>query len=74
MSRAGAYRAEPGSVASAQVAVRIGTLVWVIVGITGSVVITLNDGNVQNWILTSIIGLVSGILGLAFLRRKARGR
>lgn len=74
MSRAGAYRAEPGSVASAQVAVRIGIGTWVIAGITGSVVIVLNDGNVQHWIMTSIIGLASGILGLAFLRRKARGR
>lgn len=74
MSRTGAYRAEPGSVASAQVAVRIGTLAWVIAGITGAVVLAANDGNVQQWILTSIIGIASGILGLAFLRRKARGR
>jgi hypothetical protein len=74
MSRTSAYRAEPGSVTSAQVAVRIGTLAWVIAGITGAVVIALNDGNVQQWILMSIIGITSGVLGLAFLRRKARGR
>ncbi|CAB4675481.1 unannotated protein [freshwater metagenome] len=74
MSRTGAYRAEPGSVASAQIAVRVGTYAWVIAGIIGTVVSTVNDGNVQLWILMSGIGIASGVLGLAFLRRKARGR
>jgi hypothetical protein len=74
MSRTGAYKAEPGSVASAYFAVRVGTYVWVIAGIVGTVVLVVNDGNVQQWILMSVIGIASGVLGLAFLRRKARGR
>ena len=73
MSRTGAYKAEPGSVASAYIAVRVGTYVWVLAGIIGAVVLAVNDGNVQQWILMSVIGITSGVLGLAFLRRKARG-
>ncbi len=74
MSRTSAYRAEPGSVASAQVAVRIGTLAWVIAGAIGAIVVSRNDGNVQQWLFMSVIGIASGVLGLVFLRRKARGK
>lgn len=74
MSRTSAYRAEPGSVASAQVAVRIGTLAWVIAGVVGAVVLKTQDGNVQQWLLMSTIAIASGVLGLVFLRRKAQGK
>ncbi|MDD2818784.1 MAG: hypothetical protein PHN51_09965 [Candidatus Nanopelagicales bacterium] len=74
MSRTSAYRAEPGSVASAQVAVRIGTLAWVIAGVVGAVVLKTQDGNVQQWLLMSAIAITSGVLGLVFLRRKAQGK
>ena len=74
MSRTSAYRAEPGSVASAQVAVRGGTLAWVMAGVIGAVVLKANDGNIQQWVLMSTIGIASGVLGLVFLRRKAQGK
>ena len=69
MSRTSAYRAEPGSVASAQVAVA-----WVMAGVIGAVVLKANDGNIQQWVLMSTIGIASGVLGLVFLRRKAQGK
>ena len=74
MSRTSAYRADPGSVASAQVAVRVGTLAWVMAGVIGAVVLKANDGNIQQWVLMSTIGIASGVLGLVFLRRKAQGK
>jgi len=61
-------------VASAQVAVRIGTLAWVIAGVVGAVVLKTQDGNVQQWLLMSAIAITSGVLGLVFLRRKAQGK
>ncbi|MFA7324321.1 MAG: DUF2530 domain-containing protein [Candidatus Nanopelagicales bacterium] len=73
MSRTSAYRAEPGSVASAQVAVRVGTVCWLAAAVVGSVVIERNDGELSDWLMMCAIGTISGLLGLVFLRRKARG-
>jgi hypothetical protein len=74
MSRTSAYRAEPGSVASAQVALRVGTLAWAGAAVIGTLIVRTQNGNIAHWIAMCAIGVVSGILGLVFLKRKARGR
>jgi len=74
MSRTSAYRAEPGSVASAQVALRVGTLAWIGAGAAGSLIVQSQNGNITHWLAMCAIGVVSGTLGLVFLKRKARGR
>ena len=73
MSRTSAYRAEPGSVASAQVALRVGTLAWVGAAVIGALIVHSQNGNITHWLAMCAIGVVSGTLGLVFLQRKARG-
>jgi len=73
MSRTSAYRAEPGSVASAQVALRVGILAWIGAAVIGALIVHSQNGNTARWLVMCGIGLVSGILGLVFLKRKARG-
>lgn len=74
MSRSSAYRPQAESIMSAQVAVRAGTLAWVLAAVVGTVVVVRNGDAMTPWLLTCAIGIISGIGGLLFLRRKARGR
>ena len=74
MSRTSAYRAEPGSVASAQVALRVGNLAWIGASLIGVVIVHSQNGNITHWLSMCGIGIVSGMLGLVFLKRKSQGR
>lgn len=73
MSRTSAYRAEAGSVTSAQVALRVGTLTWIGAAVVGVVIVHSQNGNTAHWLAMCGIGIVSGLLGLAFLKRKSQG-
>lgn len=71
-SRSSAYRPELSAVRSAQAAVRLGTLAWILAGLVGVPVLVVRDAGASWWLLTCAIGIVSGLFGLLYLRAKAR--
>lgn len=74
MSRSSAFRPQADAISSAKVAVRAGTIAWLLAAPVGSVVLVRQGEGASAWLLTCAIGVISGIGGLLFLRRKLRGR
>lgn len=72
MSHSSAYRPEHDSVISAQVAVRVGTIAWVIAAAIGVPILLARDSGVAWWLMTCAIGVISGLGGLVYLRAKLR--
>ncbi|MDO9485478.1 MAG: hypothetical protein Q7K25_05410 [Actinomycetota bacterium] len=70
MSRSSAYRPEHAAVISALLAVRLGTIAWILAAAIGIPILLIRDSGIAWWTLTCAIGVTSGIGGLAYLRSK----
>ena len=57
---------------SAQTAVRLGTVAWVLAAVIGIPILLARNAGAGWWVLTCAIGVVSGVGGLFYLRGKLR--